>query len=214
MVCLNLRSVGDKMSALLGIACDGSAGYGQFQSQIEFDGGINDGVKAEDLLLSVGVLGIDANPDSGIHVGREFRAAKEEGVCFCTLVQDDAGDNSPFDNKIEAYSLKLFFEAEDSIEDAGFVGIGLLKAKGQDFHSGSFNIRGESGGRAICPDADFLADEDSMRISETVKDPVSDVFDDSFEFNKLTLITEICATLVPGICREKSAIGSQDLKGE
>lgn len=214
MVRLNLRSIGDKMSAFLSIACDGSTGYGQFQSQVEFDGGINHGVKPEDLLLSVGVLGIEANPDPGIHVGGQFRAAKEEGVCFCALIQDDARDNSPFDNKIEACSLKLFFETEDPIEDAGFVGIGLLKAKGQDFHSGSFKLRGESGRRAICSDADFLADNDSSRISESIKNPVSNVIDDTAELDELALLTEIGASFIPGIGGEKGAVGGQDLKGE
>jgi hypothetical protein len=110
--------------------------------------------------------------------------------------------------------LKVFFEAEDLIEDAGFVGIGLLKAKGQDIHSGSFNIRGESGRRAICFDADFLADGDSSRISESIKNSVSNVIDDTAELDELAVLTEIGASFISGVGGEKGAIGSQDLKGE
>jgi len=41
-----------------------------------------------------------------------------------------------------------------------------------------------------------------------------DIFDDTFEFDKLTLTAEIGTTLVPGIGREQGAIGGKYLIGE
>ena len=110
--------------------------------------------------------------------------------------------------------MKLIFEKEDFIQDTGFFGIGLLKAKGQDFNAGFLNIRGESVRRAVCPDADFLADEDSSRISEAIKDSLSDVTNDALELDELTLLAEIGAALIPGIGGEKGAVGSYDIEGE
>jgi hypothetical protein len=78
MVREDLLFVGDKVPSLFGIACDGTAGYREFQPQIHLDGGIDEGVEAEDLLLAIWVLGVTANADPGIHVGGEFRAAKKE----------------------------------------------------------------------------------------------------------------------------------------
>ena len=108
----------------------------------------------------------------------------------------------------------MFFEIANFVEDTGIVGIGLLKAKGQDFHFGSLNIRGESGRRALCSDADFLADENSSRISKAIKDFLSDVLDDTLELDAVTLLTEIGASFIPGIGGKKGAVGRQDLKGE
>jgi len=76
------------------------------------------------------------------------------------------------------------------------------------------NIRGKPGRRAVCPDVDFLADNDSGRISEAVNDSLSDVIDDAFELDELTLLTEIGAAFVPGIGGEKGPVGSHDLIGE
>ena len=68
MVRKDLLSVGDKMSALLSVASDSGTGHRQFKSQIQFDGGIDHGIEAKDLLLAIGVLWVAANPDSGIHI--------------------------------------------------------------------------------------------------------------------------------------------------
>ena len=41
-----------------------------------------------------------------------------------------------------------------------------------------------------------------------------DVFDNTFELNGVALITEVSATLVPGIGGEKGAVGCQYLIGK
>jgi hypothetical protein len=45
------------------------------------------------------------------------------------ISHDDLGEHPSFDRKIEAGSMKLFFEAEDLIHDAWFLRISLLKAE-------------------------------------------------------------------------------------
>ena len=208
-----LLPVGDKMFALFGVACQGGAGHGQFQPKLEFDRGIDHGIKSEDLLLAVGILGIAANPNSCVHIGGQPGATKEEGIGFCAVAQDNAGDESSFNDKIEPSPLKLLLEAEDLVEDAGLVGICFLKKKGQDFHPGSGDIWGKPVGRAVCPDADFFAHDNFARISKAVKDALFNVIDDTSELDVLTVFAEIGATFVPGIGWEKSAVGSQDFKG-
>ncbi|MDO8722685.1 MAG: hypothetical protein Q7J31_10750 [Syntrophales bacterium] len=54
----DLIFIGDKMPSLLAVAGDDGAGYGQFYPKIEFDGGIDNRVKAEYLLDAVGVFGV------------------------------------------------------------------------------------------------------------------------------------------------------------
>ncbi len=110
--------------------------------------------------------------------------------------------------------MKPFFEIEDSVKDTGFFWIGFLKAKCQDFNAGFLNIRGESVRRAVCPDAYFLADEDSGRISEAIKDFLPDVTNDALELNELTLFTEIGTAFIPGVGGEKGAVGRYDIEGE
>ena len=202
---------GAQGSALLSVAGDSGTGHRQFKSQIQLDGGIDHGIEPEDLLLAIGVLGVAANPDPGIHIRGEFRAAKEEGIGLDAVIESDTGDHSPFNDKIKACSLQFFLKIEDLIEDTGLVGIGLVKAKGQNLHLWSLNIRGKPGRRAVYLDANFLVDNDSGRISEAVNDPLPDVIDDAFELDELTLLTEIGAAFVPGIGGEKSAIGGKDL---
>ena len=46
----DLILVGDKMPSLFAVAGDSGAGHGQFYPEIQFDGGIDNRVKAEDLL--------------------------------------------------------------------------------------------------------------------------------------------------------------------
>ncbi len=214
--------VGDKMFALLGVACQRSAGHGQFQSKLELDRGIDHGIESEDLLLSVGVLGVASNSDSGIHVGGELRATKEEGVIFGTVVEGDFGNDASLEDEIEACLLKFFLEVEDLVEDTGLarrlcgevVGVGLLKAKGQDLHPWSGDIWRESVGRAVCPDTDFFAHDNFTGISEAIKDALSHVIDDTSELDVLAVFAEIGAAFVPGIGWKKGAVDSQDFKGD
>jgi len=62
-------------------------------------------------------------------------------------------------------------------------------------------------------DADFFAHDNFARIGEAVKDALSNVIDDTSELDVLTVFAEIGAAFVPGIGWEKSAVGSQDFKG-
>lgn len=126
----DLVSVGDKVPSLLSITGNRGTGYWQLQSKFQLNGGIDNGVKAKDFLLSIRVLRVSAHPYSGIHIRRELRAAEKEGVGFSAVIQDDAGDHSPFDDEIEACCLKFFLKIEDLVEDIGLIGIGLLKTEG------------------------------------------------------------------------------------
>ncbi len=131
-----LLSVGDKVPALLSITGNGGTGHRQLQAKFQLDGGIDNGVKAKDLLLSIRVLRISAHPDSGIHIRRELGAAKEERVGKGIIVQDDFGEHSSLDHQIETGPLELFSESEDLVEDTGPIELSLLKTKGEDFHLG------------------------------------------------------------------------------
>ena len=156
MVCADLFSIGDKMPALLGVPCDGGTCDREFQWEIDFDGCVDDGVETEDLFFPVGILRVSANADASILIRRQLGAAKEEGVGLRAFTQDDAGDKSSFDDKIKTFSLQLCLKAEDLVVDAGFVGVGLLKTKGEDLHPRSWEIIRESVGRAVCLDANLL----------------------------------------------------------
>jgi hypothetical protein len=145
---------------------------------------------------------------------RAVGAAKEEGIALSAVAQDNAGDESSFDDEIETCSLKLFLEAEDLVEDTGLVWISLLKAKGEDLHPGFRDVGGESVRRAVNFDPDLLAEDDPGRICKTVKDPLPDVSDNALELNHLTVFTEVGAAPVSGIGWEERAVGSQDFEGE
>jgi hypothetical protein len=210
----DLPSVEDKAFTLLSVSRDGRASNGKFQSQPQLNGCIDYGIEAEDLLLVIWVLRVTTDSDSGIHIGREFRAAKGEGICVGAVIQDDFGDHRSLDDYIESSFLELLFEAEDLIEDAGFVGIGLLKAKGQYLHFGSFDMGWKPMGRALREDSNFLAGDESCWISKAVEDPLTDVMDNAFELDKLAFLAEIRAAFVSGICGEEGSVGGNDLKRE
>jgi hypothetical protein len=92
MVCEDLFSVEDKIPALLGVACNGVTCHREFQSEIEFDGCVDNGIEAEDFLLAVGVLRMATNANSCVPVGGQFGAAKEEAIGLYAVAQDNAGD--------------------------------------------------------------------------------------------------------------------------
>ena len=140
MVCEDLLPVKDKMFTLLGVSGQCGAGHGQFQTKVEFDGGIDHGIETEDLLLSLGVLGITSNADPGIRVGWELRAAKEKRIFFGPVIQGNFSNEAPLDDKIEIGLLEFILKIEDLVEDAGVLVVGLLKAKGQDLHPWSGDI--------------------------------------------------------------------------
>jgi hypothetical protein len=214
MIREDLLSVDNEIFALFRVACDGVKCHREFQSEIEFNGCVDNGIEAEDFLLAVGVLRVATNANSCVHIGGELGAAKEEGIGLYAAAQDNAGNHSSFDDEIETCSLKLFLEAEDLVEDAGFVGISLLKAKSEDLHPGFLDMLRESVRRAVDPDPDLLAEDDPGRVCKTIKDPLPDISDDALELDHLTVFTELGAALVSGIGWEESAVGSQDFEGE
>ncbi|MFH1627970.1 MAG: hypothetical protein ABIE47_04525, partial [Pseudomonadota bacterium] len=153
-------------------------------------------------------MGVAANTDSSVHIDGKFWASKEEGVRGCAVSEDDAGNDSPLDDEIETCFLEFILKTEDLIEDARFVRIDLLKTKGQDLHSGSWEIGGKPWGRAVCLDSDLFSNDDSGWISKAIKDSVPDVVDDAFELNALALLAKVGAAFVPGVGREKGSVGS------
>ncbi len=210
----DLFFIGDEVLSFLGIACDGGAGYRELQAEVELDGGVDDGIEPEDLLLSVGVLRVEANPDAGVLIGGKPGAAKEEGICLGAVPYNDAGDCPSLDHEIETGALKLLLEREDLIEDAWLVGIGFLEGKGEDLHLWFHEPCGEPCGGALCPDADFFAHDESLRISESIENPLADVLDDTLELDHLAVFAEMGAAFIPRVGGEKGAVGGQDLKGE
>jgi hypothetical protein len=69
-------------------------------------------------------------------------------------------------------------------------------------------------GRTLHSDTDLSSWNNLLGIVQSTKDSSSDIFDDSFKLNEVTLIAEICAALVPGIGWKKGTISSNDLIGE
>ena len=214
MVCKDLLSIGDEPFTLFGVAGDGGAGNRKLDSQLEVDGGIDDGIEAEDFLLAIGILGISANTDSCIHISWKPGTTEEKGVGFGVGIQVDASDDSSFWDKVEPCFLEVLLKAKNLVKDAGRIRIGLLKTKGEEFHLGFWDIMGKFGGRTVGLDADFFAQDDPFRVSEAIEDFLSDVIDDVSDLDCITIATEMGTPLVPGICGEKGAIGCQDVKGD
>ena len=209
----NLLFVGDKVPSLFGVTGDGGAGHRQFYSEIEFDCGINDGVKAEDLLRVIGVFGIAPHADSGIQIARQFGAAEEEGIGFGAVAKGDFGKDAPFDDQVQMGLLQFFLNPEDLVEDAWLFRIGLLETEGKDLHLGPgyFGIIGEAGGGAFDLDADFL---EKVRLVQAVEDPFSDIFDDAHKLDALTFFFEPSAAPITGVGWKEGSIGGDDFVGD
>ena len=58
----DLIFVGDKVPSLLAVAGDNGAGHGQFYPEIQFDGGIDNRVKAKIFSMRSGFLGFRRTP--------------------------------------------------------------------------------------------------------------------------------------------------------
>ena len=73
----------DEGISFLGVAGNGDAADGKFDSQMRFDGCGNDGVVAEDLFGLVRVGGHAADADAGVSIVREFGTAETGRIgCF------------------------------------------------------------------------------------------------------------------------------------
>ena len=84
-------TMGDKLSALLGVGRVGRVANGQFQAQFRVEIGGFEVEIAKDFLFLVGVLGFDVDTDFGLQVRRHFGAAAHE-LAACVLAQ-----MTPFD---------------------------------------------------------------------------------------------------------------------
>jgi len=208
----DLLLIGNEVMALQGVAGDGGASHRQFDAEIEFDGGIDDGIEAEDFLLPIGILRVAAHSDPGIEIGRQLGAAKEEGVV--AVVDDDFGEDSAFDNEVEPHLAELIFEAENGVEHTGVLRICFPQGEGEHFDLGSFLVLGESGGRAFDFDADIFAGDDVCWVLKSIGDSAPDVVDDAFELDELAVRAEIGAAFVTGVGGEKGSVGSDDLVGD
>jgi len=203
---------GNKLVSLLGIAGDGEASHRQFDTQSELDSGADDGVIAEDFLFAIWILGIPSYTDSGLCIGGQLWATKEEGVDL--LCEVNLLDDARFDDEIEACALEPFLEAKDLIEGARVLGIGLLETQGEQFDLGPLDIFGEVRGWALEFDADLFSGDDFCGIIESVADSSVDVVYEPFELDRLTHLAEVGAAFVSGVCGEEGAIQGEDLIGD
>ena len=171
---------------------------GQFYPEIQFDGSINNRVKAEDFLDAVRVFGVSPHADPGIHVMRQLGTLEEEGVGLGAVAQDDLCKDAPFDDQIEVLPLQLFLNTEDLIEDTGIFRIGLLKTESQNLHlgSGGFGMNGEAAGGAFHLDADLFMKGLLIGMVQPVADPSSNIFDNADKLDAVAFPLEPGASLL------------------
>jgi len=186
MLIEDLIFIRDKEPSLLTVAGDGGAGHGQFYPEIQFDGSIDNRVKAENLLDAVRVFGVSPYADPGVHVMRQLGTSEGEGVGFGRIHHRNLCKDTPLDDQIEVLPLQLFLNAKDLVEDAGLFRIGLLKSEGQNLHFGPFDfgINGEPTGGAFHLDADLFMKSLLIGMGQPVADPSSDIFDDADKLNR------------------------------
>jgi len=110
--------------------------------------------------------------------------------------------------------LELVFKAKDLVKDAGALRVSWLKGKCQNLYFGPFDILWEVVRRAVNFDSDLFSGDNRFRMLESIKDPLADVFNDSFELNGVAFITEVSASLIACMGREERAISGQYLEGE
>ena len=212
----DLDFVADKVSAFFSVSGDGGAGHRQFCSDVQLDGGIDNGIESEDLLGAVGILGVSSDADSRIEIVGHFGTPEGEGISFRGIPQDNIREDSSLDDQIEARLLKFFLEAEYLVEDARFFRIGLAKAKGNDLYFGSFDfgIDREAPGGAFDLYTHFFEKRLPVRRVQAVEDPSADFIDNADEFDTVALFFEPGAALVSGIGGKEGPIGGDDLIGE
>ena len=212
----NLIFIRDKMPSFLAVTGDRGAGHGKFYPEIEFDGSVDNRVKAEDFLDAVGVFGVSPHADPGVHVMRQLGTSKEEGVGLGAVAQNDLRENAPFDDQIEVLSLQLFLNAKDLIEDAGIFRIGLFQNKGKDFHLGPgyFDIFRKPTRGAFHLDADLLMKGLLIGMVDPVMDPSSNIFNDADKLNTVAFPLKPGAAFVSGTCMKEGPVGGDDFIGE
>jgi len=212
----DLDFVGNKVPAFFAVAGDSGASHGKFYSQIQFDGGVDNGIESEDLLFAVGIFGVSSDADSRVGIVRHFGTPEEEGIGFGGVPHDNFRKDPSFDHQIEPCLLKFFLDAKDLVEDAGLFRIGLLQAEGKDLHFGAgyLGMIGESLGGAFNLYPHVFEERLPVRIVQPIEDPSADIFDNADEFNAFTFFFEPGAALVLGLGGKEGSIGGNDLIGE
>jgi hypothetical protein len=160
------------------------AGHGQFYPERQFDRGINDGVKAEDLLGAVRVFGVSPHADSGTQIMRQLGTPEEAGGALGAIAENDLCKDAPFNHQIEPRPLQFLLNAEDLVKDARLSRVAFLKTEGKDLHLGprNFGMDGEPAGGAFHLDADLFIKSSLLRMIQPVEDPSPDIFDAELKY--------------------------------
>jgi len=201
----------DELVAFFGITGDGEASDREFEAEGEFDGGDKDGVIAEDLFQSVGVLGVFSDADASLSIIRKFWAAEEEGI---DLIELDAVEVDLSDHEVEALGFELLLDSKDLVKGASLFGISDFKGEGHELDFGFFDLLGESVGGAVDPDFDLSTEGHSLGILEFVEDSSADIFDKALKLDGMTRFTEVGTAFVAGVRGKQGAIGGEDMKGK
>ena len=212
----DLDFIRDKVTSFFAVAGDCGAGHGQLYSQIQFDGGVDNGIESEDLLFAVGILGVSSDADSRVGIVRHFGTPEEEGIGFGGVPHDNFRKDPSLDHQIEPCLLKFFLDAKYLVEDAGFFRIGLPQTEGKDLHLGAgyLGMIRKSLGGAFNPYPHVFEERLPVRIVHPIEDPAADIFDNADEFDAVTFFFEPGAALVSGVGGKEGSIGGYDLVGE
>ena len=216
MMMQNLIFVGDKVPSLFAVTGDGGTGHRQFYPELQFDGSVDNCIKSEDLLYTVGVFGVSPHADPGINVVRQLGTSKEEGVRFGVVAQDDFRKDPPFDDQVEVFPLQSFLNAKDLIEDAGILRIGHLKSESQDFHlgPGGFGIFRKAAGGAFHLDAYLSMKCLLVGMVQPIENASSNIFDNADKLDTVAFFLKPGAAFISGTGRKESPVGGDDFIGE
>ena len=106
---LNLVPVDNQIASFLGVTGDIADSYGQFDTKVDFHGGGEDGVVAEDFFFLVRVLRMSSDPDASIDILRDFRADHDYGAITKINFSDMRTDGLD----AELMAVKFIFQAKE-----------------------------------------------------------------------------------------------------
>ena len=209
----------DEGISFLGIAGDGDAGDGKFDSQLRFDGCGNDGVVAEDLLGLIGIGGHAADADAGVSVVREFGAAETDRIrCFSKEGGDQDFINvglSKSENQAEFG--EGFLDAEEleviAVDGGELIG-SVFEGEGKDCEFGAFDVLGEVGIGAFGADAALFAGDDLRGLLDSVEHAVMDFLHNIVHVDRGAGVVEVTAASITGGGRKQGSVGSLDSVAE
>jgi hypothetical protein len=168
----------DEGISFLGIAGNGDAADGKFDSQLRFDGCGDNGVVAEDLLGLVGVGGHAADADAGVSIVREFGTAKAERI---GRLSEDGGNGKSMNVGLSKSENQTKFgqrlrDAKEleivPVDGAEFFG-GVFEGEGKDRDFGAFDVLREVGIGAFGTDGAFFAGDDLSGILDPIEHAVT-----------------------------------------